>query len=124
MREEVQQDHERKLEQLRDEHRRELKTIREKYLDEVRGRGRSRAPAKRIVEGLERRKVPHSVCTLGASQETAERERLSSALQEERERLQASHAVQLERLRSQLDAEFQKLQLMHSRKVGVVNSRN
>lgn len=38
MRDEVQQDHERKLEQLRDEHRRELNAIREKYQDEVIGR--------------------------------------------------------------------------------------
>lgn len=37
VREEVQHDHERKLEQLRDDHRRELNSIREKYLDEVRG---------------------------------------------------------------------------------------
>lgn len=51
------------------------------------------------------------------SQETAQRDRLSSAVQEDRERLQASHVVQLEKLRSQHDAEFQKLQLMHSRKV-------
>uniref|UniRef100_A0A8C8DIQ2 Centrosomal protein of 164 kDa n=1 Tax=Oryzias sinensis TaxID=183150 RepID=A0A8C8DIQ2_9TELE len=34
VREEVQRDHERKLEQLRDEHRREMNRIREKYLDE------------------------------------------------------------------------------------------
>lgn len=37
VREEVQRDHERKLEQLRDDHRREINSIREKYLDEVRG---------------------------------------------------------------------------------------
>lgn len=37
VREEVQHDHERKLEQLRDGHRRELNSIREKYLDEVGG---------------------------------------------------------------------------------------
>ncbi|XP_030601254.1 centrosomal protein of 164 kDa isoform X1 [Archocentrus centrarchus] len=34
VREEVQRDHERKLEQLRDDHRREINSIREKYLDE------------------------------------------------------------------------------------------
>lgn len=51
------------------------------------------------------------------SQETSQRDRLSSAVQEDRERLQASHAVQLEKLRLQHDTEFQKLQLMHSRKV-------
>ncbi|KAI3354560.1 hypothetical protein L3Q82_019066, partial [Scortum barcoo] len=34
VREEVQRDHERKLEQLREEHRREMNNIREKYLDE------------------------------------------------------------------------------------------
>lgn len=35
VREEVQRDHERKLEQLREDHRRETNNIREKYLDEV-----------------------------------------------------------------------------------------
>lgn len=35
VREEVQRDHERKLEQLREDHRREMNLIREKYLDEV-----------------------------------------------------------------------------------------
>nr|XP_046244510.1 centrosomal protein of 164 kDa-like isoform X4 [Scatophagus argus] len=34
VREEVQRDHERKLEQLKEDHRREMNTIREKYLDE------------------------------------------------------------------------------------------
>uniref|UniRef100_A0A3B4WZF8 Centrosomal protein of 164 kDa n=1 Tax=Seriola lalandi dorsalis TaxID=1841481 RepID=A0A3B4WZF8_SERLL len=36
VREEVQRDHERKLEQLKEDHRREMNNIREKYLDEVR----------------------------------------------------------------------------------------
>uniref|UniRef100_A0A3Q3F9I5 Centrosomal protein of 164 kDa n=1 Tax=Labrus bergylta TaxID=56723 RepID=A0A3Q3F9I5_9LABR len=36
LRDEVQRDHERKLEQLREDHRREMNSIREKYLDEVR----------------------------------------------------------------------------------------
>nr|XP_020441757.1 centrosomal protein of 164 kDa-like [Monopterus albus] len=49
-------------------------------------------------------------------EETVQRERLQSTLQEERERLQASHAVQLERLRLQLDAQIEKTQLIHSRK--------
>lgn len=40
VREEVQRDHERKLEQLRNDHRREMNSIREKYLDEVRERFR------------------------------------------------------------------------------------
>lgn len=40
-----------------------------------------------------------------------------STLQEDRERLQASHAVQLEKLRLQLDAQIQKTELAHSRKV-------
>lgn len=51
-------------------------------------------------------------------QETAQRERLLSTLQEDRDRLQASHAVQLEKLRLQLDTQIQKAQLTHSRKVG------
>lgn len=49
--------------------------------------------------------------------ETAQRERLLSSLQEDREHLQASHAVQLEKLRLQLDSQIQKTQLTHSRKV-------
>ncbi|XP_026221627.1 centrosomal protein of 164 kDa isoform X2 [Anabas testudineus] len=81
VREEVQRDHERKLEKLREDHRREMNSIREKYLDE----------------------------------ETAQRESLLSTLQEDRARLQASHAVQLEKLRLQLDTQIQKTQLTHSR---------
>lgn len=50
-------------------------------------------------------------------QETAQRERLLSTLHDDRERLQASHAVQLEKLRLQLDTQIQKTQLTHSRKV-------
>uniref|UniRef100_A0A3Q1HN22 Centrosomal protein of 164 kDa n=1 Tax=Acanthochromis polyacanthus TaxID=80966 RepID=A0A3Q1HN22_9TELE len=69
VREEVQRDHERKLEQLREDHWREMNSIREKYLDE-----------------------------------------------EDREHLQASHAVQLEKLRLQLDTQIQKTQLTQSRK--------
>lgn len=54
------------------------------------------------------------------SQEKAQRERLLSTLQEDREHLQASHAVQLEKLRLQLDTEIQKVQLTHSHKVRLV----
>ncbi|XP_037533352.1 centrosomal protein of 164 kDa [Nematolebias whitei] len=82
VRDEVQRDHDSKLEQLRDDHRREMNSVREKYLDE----------------------------------ETALRERLLRTLQDDREQLQASHAVQLEKLRLQLDAQTQKTQLGHSRK--------
>ncbi|XP_028275300.1 centrosomal protein of 164 kDa-like [Parambassis ranga] len=49
-------------------------------------------------------------------EETAQRERLLSTLQEDRDRLQASHTVQLEKLRLQLDAQIKKTQLTHSRK--------
>lgn len=50
-------------------------------------------------------------------QETAQRERLLSTLQEDRERLQTSHTVQLEKLRLQLNTQIQKMQLTNSRKV-------
>lgn len=53
-------------------------------------------------------------------QETAQRERLLSTLQEDRERLQASHATQLEKLRLQLETQMQKTQLTHSRKVTLI----
>lgn len=76
---------------------------------------------------LDPREKPHFVCSCVStlkrlrafymSQEMAQRDRLSSAVQEDMERLQASHAVQLEKLRLQHDTEFQKLQLMNSRKV-------
>lgn len=56
------------------------------------------------------------------SQEKAQRERLLSTLQEDREHLQASHAIQLEKLRLQLDTEIQKVQLTHSRRVRLVRS--
>ncbi|MED6243989.1 hypothetical protein ATANTOWER_011547 [Ataeniobius toweri] len=82
VRDEVQREHDRKLEQLKDDHRREMNGIREKYLDE----------------------------------ETAQRERLLYTLQEDRQRLQASHGLQLEKLRLQLDGQIQKTQLAHSRK--------
>lgn len=65
------------------------------------------------------REFPHrNKGCLRVSQESAQRERLLSTLQEDRERLQASHAVQMEKLRLQLDAQIQKSQLTHSRKVG------
>ncbi|XP_060929483.1 centrosomal protein of 164 kDa-like [Limanda limanda] len=82
VREEVERDHERKLEKLREDHKREMNNIKEKYLDE----------------------------------ETIQRERLLSTLQDDRGQLQASHAVQLEKLRLQLNAQIQKTQLTHSRK--------
>ncbi|XP_072249032.1 uncharacterized protein [Leuresthes tenuis] len=49
-------------------------------------------------------------------EETALTRRLVSTLQEDQERLQASHGVQLEKLRLQLNAQIQKTELAHSRK--------
>ncbi|XP_062257529.1 centrosomal protein of 164 kDa-like [Platichthys flesus] len=49
-------------------------------------------------------------------EETIQRERLLSTLQDDRGHLQASHAVQLEKLRLQLNTEIKKTQLTHSRK--------
>nr|XP_020441767.1 centrosomal protein of 164 kDa [Monopterus albus] len=69
VREEVQRDHERKLEQLREEHRREMNNIREKYLDE---------------ETVQRERLQSTL------QEERERLQASHAVQLERLRLQIS----------------------------------
>ncbi|XP_075892116.1 uncharacterized protein cep164 isoform X2 [Nelusetta ayraudi] len=59
LREDVQQDHERKLEQLRDEHRRELKSMREKYLDEETAQRDRLSSA--VQEDRERLQASHAV---------------------------------------------------------------
>ncbi|XP_061574955.1 centrosomal protein of 164 kDa-like isoform X4 [Cololabis saira] len=73
VRDEVQRDHERKLEQLRDDHRRETNNIREKYLDEETA----------LRESL-----------LSTLQEDKERLRASNAVQLEKLRLQLDTRIQ------------------------------
>ncbi|KAM6932983.1 uncharacterized protein cep164 [Xenentodon cancila] len=73
VRDEVQREHERKLEQLRDDHRREMNNIREKYLDEETA----------LRESL-----------LSTLQEDKERLRASNAVQLEKLRLQLDTQIQ------------------------------
>ncbi|XP_055370125.1 centrosomal protein of 164 kDa-like [Betta splendens] len=89
VREEVQRDHERKLEQLREEHRREMNTIREKYLDE------ETAQRERFLSTL---------------QEDRERLQASHAVQLEKLRLQLDTQIQKSHLaQSRKEAELQDL---------------
>ncbi|XP_075892120.1 uncharacterized protein cep164 isoform X6 [Nelusetta ayraudi] len=89
LREDVQQDHERKLEQLRDEHRRELKSMREKYLDE---------------ETAQRDRLSSAV------QEDRERLQASHAVQLEKLRLQHDTEFQkLQLMHSRKESEMQEL---------------
>ncbi|XP_029302316.1 centrosomal protein of 164 kDa [Cottoperca gobio] len=73
VREEVQRDHERKLEQLREDHRREMKSIREKYQDE---------------------ETAQRACLLSTLQEDREHLQASYALQLEKLRLQLNTQIQ------------------------------
>ncbi|XP_069003642.1 centrosomal protein of 164 kDa-like isoform X2 [Embiotoca jacksoni] len=89
VREEVQRDHERKLEQLRDDHRREMNNIREKYLDE------ETAQRERLLSSL---------------QEDRERLQASHAVQLEKLRLQLNTETQKTQLGlSRKESELQRL---------------
>ncbi|XP_039453994.1 centrosomal protein of 164 kDa isoform X4 [Oreochromis aureus] len=89
VREEVQRDHERKLEQLRNDHRREMNSIREKYLDE------ETAQRERLLSTL---------------QEDRERLQASHAVQLEKLRLQLDAQIQKTELaHSRKESELQDL---------------
>ncbi|XP_063348992.1 centrosomal protein of 164 kDa-like isoform X2 [Pelmatolapia mariae] len=89
VREEVQRDHERKLEQLRNDHRREMNSIREKYLDE------ETAQRERFLSTL---------------QEDRERLQASHAVQLEKLRLQLDAQIQKTELaHSRKESELQDL---------------
>ncbi|XP_067450226.1 centrosomal protein of 164 kDa-like isoform X3 [Thunnus thynnus] len=89
VREEVQRDHERKLEQLREDHRREMNNIREKYLDE------ETAQRERLLSTL---------------QEDRERLQASHAVQLEKLRLQLDTQIQKSQLtHSRKESELQDL---------------
>ncbi|XP_035478337.2 centrosomal protein of 164 kDa isoform X4 [Scophthalmus maximus] len=89
VREEVQRDHERKLEQLRDDHKRETNKIREKYLDE---------------ETVQRERL------LSTLQEDRERLQASHAVQLEKLRLQLDAQIQKKHLtHSRRELELQDL---------------
>ncbi|XP_019200781.1 centrosomal protein of 164 kDa isoform X4 [Oreochromis niloticus] len=89
VREEVQRDHERKLEQLRNDHRREMNSIREKYLDE------ETAQRERLLSTL---------------QEDRERLQASHAVQLEKLRLQLDAQIQKTELaNSRKESELQDL---------------
>nr|XP_057936524.1 centrosomal protein of 164 kDa-like isoform X2 [Doryrhamphus excisus] len=64
----------------------------------------------------EHRREMNNIKEKHLEEESVQRERLRSALQEDREHLQASHDLQLERLRMQLHSEIEKAQLAHSHK--------
>ncbi|XP_044210486.1 centrosomal protein of 164 kDa-like isoform X1 [Thunnus albacares] len=89
VREEVQRDHERKLEQLREDHRREMNNIREKYLDE------ETAQRERLLSTL---------------QEDREHLQASHAVQLEKLRLQLDTQIQKSQLtHSRKESELQDL---------------
>ncbi|XP_051255491.1 centrosomal protein of 164 kDa isoform X1 [Dicentrarchus labrax] len=89
VREEVQRDHERKLDQLREDHRREMNSIREKYLDE------ETAQRERLLSTL---------------QEDRERLQASHAVQLEKLRLQLDTQIQKTQLtHSRKESELQDL---------------
>ncbi|XP_078140487.1 uncharacterized protein cep164 isoform X1 [Centroberyx gerrardi] len=89
VREEVQRDHDRKLEQLRDDHRRELNSVREKHLDE---------------EAAQRERL------LSALQDDRERLQASHTVQLEKLRLQLDAQIQKTRLtHSRKESELQDL---------------
>ncbi|XP_023134961.2 centrosomal protein of 164 kDa isoform X3 [Amphiprion ocellaris] len=89
VREEVQRDHERKLEQLREDHRREMNSIREKYLDE------ETAQRERLLSSL---------------QEDREHLQASHAVQLEKLRLQLDAQMQKTQLtQSRKESELQDL---------------
>ncbi|KAM3616746.1 uncharacterized protein V6R79_022552 [Siganus canaliculatus] len=89
VREEVQRDHERKLEQLREDHRREMNNIREKYLDE------ETAQRERLLSTL---------------QEDRDRLQSSHAVQLEKLRLQLDTQIQKAQLvHSRKESEMQDL---------------
>uniref|UniRef100_A0A3P8UFI6 Centrosomal protein of 164 kDa n=1 Tax=Amphiprion percula TaxID=161767 RepID=A0A3P8UFI6_AMPPE len=89
VREEVQRDHERKLEQLREDHRREMHSIREKYLDE------ETAQRERLLSSL---------------QEDREHLQASHAVQLEKLRLQLDAQMQKTQLtQSRKESELQDL---------------
>ncbi|KAG5837375.1 hypothetical protein ANANG_G00238600 [Anguilla anguilla] len=88
VREEVQREHNRKLEQLREEHRSELESIREKHLEE------ERLQCGAVAGGAAGGEV----------------------LQERLQRTWGAHSSQLEELRSQLDSHLQETHRTHTQK--------
>ncbi|XP_020500015.1 centrosomal protein of 164 kDa isoform X2 [Labrus bergylta] len=89
VRDEVQRDHERKLEQLREDHRREMNSIREKYLDE---------------ETLQKERL------LSSLQEDKEHLQATHAVQLEKLRLQLNSQIQkIELTHSRKESELQDL---------------
>uniref|UniRef100_A0A3Q3D0I0 Centrosomal protein of 164 kDa n=1 Tax=Haplochromis burtoni TaxID=8153 RepID=A0A3Q3D0I0_HAPBU len=116
LREELKREEEEEEEKLRGETEERLRLLTD-VLQEV--REEVQRDHERKLEQLrnDHRREMNSIREKYLDEETAQRERLLSTLQEDRERLQASHAVQLEKLRLQLDAQIQKTELAHSRKV-------
>ncbi|KAM4566442.1 uncharacterized protein cep164 isoform 2-T4 [Odontesthes bonariensis] len=99
-------------EQQLSEYHRELTDVLQEVRDEA------QRDHERKLEQMrdEHRREINSIREKYLDEETALSRRLLSTLQEDQERLQASHTVQLEKLRLQLNARIQKTELAHSRK--------
>ncbi|XP_013881469.1 centrosomal protein of 164 kDa isoform X2 [Austrofundulus limnaeus] len=94
------------------EYHRELSDVLQQVRDEVQREHENKLEQLRD----DHRREMNSIREKYLDEETALRERSLRTLQDDREQLQASHAVQLERLRLQLDSQTQKTQLGYSRK--------
>lgn len=116
----VKLDYEEKLEKLRAEHWTELTNVQQKCRNEVGTAGCRSGNQWHSSCWADAPLICASVAVLQAS---AQRDSLLSALQEEKERMQASHAQHLQTLRSGFEEQKQQLQLEHSRRVSVEHWR-
>lgn len=94
------------VELLRVEHLREMERIRQQHRDEV-GPALGHQP-------FTASRCEQPACLSPRSQESAQRQQLLRAQQEERARLQAAHAAQLDNLRLQLDTQIREMKLEHA----------
>ncbi|XP_076849231.1 uncharacterized protein LOC143497233 isoform X3 [Brachyhypopomus gauderio] len=112
VREEVQREHSRKLEQLSQEHQEQLFTLRHEHLEEV-----QREHSRKLQQlSQEHQEQLFTLRQKHLEEESVERERMLRAHLEERERMQASHTSQLDQLRLQLDSQLQHTHKKHMQK--------
>ncbi|XP_076850921.1 uncharacterized protein LOC143501230 isoform X1 [Brachyhypopomus gauderio] len=112
VREEVQREHSRKLEQLSQEYQEQLFTLRHEHLEEV-----QREHSRKLEQvSQEHQEQLFTLRQKHLEEESVERERLLRAHLEERERMQASHTSQLDQLRLQLDSQLQHTHKIHMQK--------
>lgn len=114
MRRSVRLDYEEKLEKLRAERRTELLKVQQRCRDEV---GTAGCRSGNQWRGSRRADAALIAVAVAGLQASAQRDNLLSALQEEKERMQAAHAEHLQTLRLGFEEQKQRLQLEHSRKV-------